>query len=122
MIVSSFKGAARQAEGVVFPDYDNHLYFVRVSVSDESKEIFQQFNLYTCQYLSQDLETGCLKLAIVKFLSAGYNSTRPTQVVRRGKLDPRSDSPARLSDCPANLIISACFAMYFLYLYLHIFI
>ena len=35
---------------------------------------------------------------------AGLNSTRPTQLVRQGKLDPRSDSPARHSGYPANLI------------------
>ena len=34
----------------------------------------------------------------------GLSNTRPTQVVRRGKLDQRSDSPYRLSCCRANLI------------------
>ena len=32
------------------------------------------------------------------------NSTWPTKVLRRGKLDPRSDSPTNLSGCMANLI------------------
>ena len=32
------------------------------------------------------------------------NSTLPTEVVRLGKFDPRSYSPARLSGFPANLI------------------
>ena len=34
--------------------------------------------------------------------TTGLNSTRPTQVVRQGKLDPRSD-PARRSGCSAKL-------------------
>ena len=33
----------------------------------------------------------------------GPNSTRPTQVVKQGKLDPISDSTARHPGCPANL-------------------
>ena len=33
------------------------------------------------------------------------DSTWPTQVVRRGKLDPRSDSPARISGYATNLLI-----------------
>ena len=41
--------------------------------------------------------------------SAGLNSTRPTQVVWWGKLDPRSDSPARRSGCPANFIAITLF-------------
>ena len=41
--------------------------------------------------------------------SAGLNSTRPTQVVWWGKLDPRSDSPARRSGRPANLIAITLF-------------
>ena len=39
----------------------------------------------------------------VVIIAAGLNSTRPTQVVRQGKLDPISDSLARRSGCPANL-------------------
>ena len=35
---------------------------------------------------------------------SGLNSTCPTQVVSRGKLDTRSDSPNRRSCCSANLI------------------
>ena len=40
---------------------------------------------------------------------AGLNSTWPAQVVRRGKLDPRSDSPAKRSGCLANLIAITLF-------------
>ena len=41
---------------------------------------------------------------MVQNLVAGLNSTWATQVVRRGKLVPRSDSPARRSSYPAYLI------------------
>ena len=40
----------------------------------------------------------------VKETTTGLNSTWPTQVVRRGKLDTRSDSPARHTGGPANSI------------------
>ena len=40
---------------------------------------------------------------------SGLNSTLLTQVIRRGKLERRSDSPARSSGCPANLIAITLF-------------
>ena len=44
------------------------------------------------------------------FHLTGFNSTLClTQVVRWGKLDSRSDSPARRSGCPANLITITLF-------------
>ena len=44
-----------------------------------------------------------LRLHLISYNSE-LNSTSPTEVVRLGKFDPRSYSPARLSGCPANLI------------------
>ena len=44
-----------------------------------------------------------VRLHLISYNSE-LNSTLPTEVVRLGKCDPRSYSPARLSGCPANLI------------------
>ena len=40
---------------------------------------------------------------------SGLKSTRPTWVVRQGKLEPRSESPAKCSGYPANLIANTLF-------------
>ena len=44
-------------------------------------------------------------IIIIKVILMKIQGYWPTvQVVRQGKLDPRSDSPARRSGCPVNLI------------------